>query len=69
MEGIEVNCFICGSNNILYGKCMSCGYECEVKFLCPYFNGSMSCNLTRKLCKNKEDYYNCLIYQKLNHKS
>ena len=48
-NGIEVDCFICGSTNIVNGKCMNCGYECEVEFVCPYHNGSMRCNKSRKI--------------------
>ena len=61
-DGIEVDCFICGSSNVVRGKCMDCGYECEVEFICPYHNGSMRCNKTKKVCKNKHDYYRCPTY-------
>ena len=61
---IEVDCFICGSTNIVNGKCMNCGYECEVEFVCPYHNGSMRCNKSRKMCtKDKLRYFECPIYQ------
>ena len=66
-NGIEVNCFICGSSQVVQGKCMQCGYECEVEFICPYHNGSMSCNVTHKVCNKKLDYYGCPVYSK--HKS
>jgi hypothetical protein len=63
MEGIEVNCFICGSSNVVMGKCMNCGYQCEVEFACPYHNGSMRCNVTKKVCNKRLDYYDCQTYQ------
>lgn len=64
MEPINVNCFICGSSHVIEGRCMDCGYECEVEFTCPLHNNSMSCRKTHKVCNKKTDYYDCPIYQR-----
>lgn len=64
MENIEVDCFICGSQDIINGVCMHCGYKCDVEFRCPYHNGFASCNVTRKLCSKPLDYYDCETYKK-----
>ena len=64
MESIKVNCFICGSSEVVQGKCMNCGYSCEVELPCPLHNGSASCNATHKICNKKLDYYDCPTYKK-----
>ena len=65
MECIEVNkCFICGSPRVSGGVCQDCGYSCDVDFVCPLHNGSMSCNKTHKVCNRKLDYYDCPTYKK-----
>lgn len=64
MDYIEVNCFICGSSHVREGVCLDCGYSCEVEFICPLHNRSMSCTKTHKFCNNKTDYYECPTYKK-----
>lgn len=63
-DGIEVDCFICGSPRVVKGKCLDCGYECEVEFVCPLFNGSMSCRKTHKTCHRQLQFYDCKTYKK-----
>ena len=64
MESINVKCFICGSPAVVQGKCMKCGYSCEVEFICPLHNRSASCNVTHRVYNKKLDYYDCPIYKK-----
>ena len=55
------NCINCGEP-IITDKCGVCGYEFSLPWECPKLinNGSV-CILTRKLCRNKNNFEQCTI--------